>query len=231
MTNTGAQRANDGREDDLLLAIIHDIRGHLRKSMTRAQMLERQSESSLAPELQGHLDEILASGREMDVLLNRLAKLAVAGKAAKEKPPGPLAVMFDSVLRRLSARNVDAEIDSSLYRSTSVLVPYSFETVLYELLDNSLKFRHGPVRITLQVDESPEKNVFGVNDTGIGFEPRFFEKIMRPLERLHPASVYPGCGLGLAICQRTIEAWGGTIWAESKLGGGSTFWFSLPAPR
>jgi len=231
MTRAGAQRVNDGPEDDLLLTIIHDIRVHLRRSITRAQMLERQSDSSLAPELQKHLDEILASGREMDVLLSRLAKYAVAGTEAKEKPPGPVAVMFDSALRRLAARNVDAQIDSQRYRSASVQVPYSFETVVYELLDNALKFRQGPVKITLLVEQALEKSVFGVKDTGIGFEPRFYERIMRPLERLHSTSVYPGCGLGLAICQRTIEAWGGTIWAESKLGGGSTFWFSLPAPR
>jgi two-component system sensor histidine kinase/response regulator len=92
-----------------------------------------------------------------------------------------------------------------------------------------LKFRTGPVRVTLTVEEFPEEKVFGVADTGIGFEPQYGGKIMRPLERLHPTSVYPGAGLGLSICQRMVEAWGGKLWAESKLGGGSTFWFSVPA--
>jgi histidine kinase len=222
----GDERQTD---DDLLLALIHDIRQHLRKSVTRAQMLERQAYPSLAPELQVHLDEILSAGREMDILLSRLAQYAVAGSVAQHKTSGDLGVMFDSALRRLASKNVEAEIDSSPIDSRTIRAPYPVETVLRELLDNALKFRQGPVKISLLVEQLPEKNVVGIKDTGIGFDPQYGEKIMRPLERLHPASVYPGSGLGLAICQRTIESWGGTIWAESSLGGGSTFWFSLPA--
>jgi len=228
--STTRTRVERQTENEFLLALAHDLRQHLRKSVTRAQTLERQAHPSLSPELQAHLGEILSAGQEMDVLLTRLTQYAVAGSVAQQPTSGDLGVMFDSALRRLTAQNVDAEIDSSPVRTRSIQAPYSVETVLRELLDNALKFRNGPVKISLLVEQSPEKHVFGIGikDTGIGFDPQYGEKIMRPLERLHPTSVYPGCGLGLAICQRTIEAWGGTIWAESSLSGGSTFWFSLP---
>jgi signal transduction histidine kinase len=215
-------------DDELLLAILHDIRLHLRKSIMSAQRLEKQAEALLNPDMQVHLQGILAAGRDMNGLLGRLAKFAVAGSGGKDQSHGDVGVMFDSAVRRLADKNKDAEIESESFHASGILAPSSFEGVLGELLDNALKFRQGPVKITLFVQQVDGKNVLGIKDTGIGFDPVFAERIMRPLERLHPTSVYPGCGLGLAICQRAIQAWGGKLWAESKLGDGSAFWFSLP---
>jgi len=216
-------------DDELLLAIVHDIRTHLRKSMTAAQRLEKQTKALLTPEQQGSLEQILSGGRDMNTLLGRLVKYALAGASANDQPRGDVAVMFDTAVRRLAGRNADAEIESDSLRASGIQTPSSIESVLGELLDNALKFRQGPVRVTILVEQAEGQNVFGVKDTGIGFDPQFGERIMRPLERLHPAHVYPGCGLGLAICQRTIEACGGRLWAESNVGDGSVFWFSLPA--
>jgi signal transduction histidine kinase len=164
----------------------------------------------------------------MNTLLARLVKYALAGSTPRDQPHRDVGVMFDTAVRRLAAKNIDAEIESDSLRASGIQTPSSIESVLGELLDNALKFRQGPVRITISVDQLDGQHLFGVKDTGIGFDPQFCERIMRPLERLHPAHVYPGSGLGLAICQRTIEACGGRLWAESKLGNGSVFWFSLP---
>jgi signal transduction histidine kinase len=172
---------------------------------------------------------MLAAGRDMNALLGRLVKYALAASSAKDQPLGDVGVMFDTALRRLAGKHADAEIESESLRSSGIQTPASIESVLGELLDNALKFRQGPVKITVLVQQAESNHLFGIKDTGIGFDPQFCEKIMRPLERLHPAHVYPGCGLGLAICQRTIAACGGKLWAESKLGDGSVFWFSLPA--
>jgi signal transduction histidine kinase len=226
MSEVASGRATD---DELLLAIVHDIRAHLRKSVTAAQRLEKQTQNLLTSEQQVSLDQILTAGRDMNTLLGRLVKYALAASSAKDQPLGDVGVMFDTAVRRLAGKHVDAEIESESLRSSGIQTPASIESVLGELLDNALKFRQGPVKITVLVEEAGGNHLFGIKDTGIGFDPQFGEKIMRPLERLHPAHIYPGCGLGLAICQRTIEACGGKLWAESKLGNGSVFWFSLPA--
>jgi signal transduction histidine kinase len=218
-------------EEELLIAVIHDVRRHLRTAVARTQMLERELTVPVTPALRTHLDEIVGAGRDMDALLSRLAIYALAASSREEgnQPRGDISVMFDSALRRLSHKNKDAEIDSTRLQNCGIQAPYAIESVLRELLDNALTFRHGPVKITVLVEQASESTAFGIRDTGIGFdEPRYHEMIMRPLERLHPQSVYGGCGMGLAICQRTIEAFGGTLWAQSKSNEGSTFWFSLP---
>lgn len=102
--------------------------------------------------------------------------------------------------------------------------------VLQNLVGNALKFakpqQSSIVHIgAVRTDE--EWTVF-VRDNGIGFEPEYAERIFVIFQRLHQVGAYPGTGIGLAICKRIVEAHGGRIWANSELGIGSTFSFTLP---
>jgi signal transduction histidine kinase len=216
------------QDDELVLTIVHDIRRHLRKATIASESLEREARAILEPKLSSHLDEILAAGKDIDHLLSRLAKFAVSGSKGYEKATGDIGVMFDNALRRVAGMSTDVEIDRAYLQTCGIRVPYSVETVLAELIDNSLKFRKGPVKISVSVETELDQAVVGIVDTGIGFDLLYADKVFAPFERLHPADVYPGTGLGLAICKRIVTAWGGKIWAKSTIGSGSTFQFSLP---
>lgn len=103
------------------------------------------------------------------------------------------------------------------------------EQVFQNLLSNALKYQLEGMRPAIDVTARREDTnwIIAVQDNGIGFEPRYAERIFGLFKRLHKEA-YPGTGLGLAICRRIVERHGGRIWAESSPGEGSTFYLSLP---
>ncbi len=100
--------------------------------------------------------------------------------------------------------------------------------LLQNLVGNGIKYRSAePPRIHVTAKRRDADWMFSVTDNGIGIEPEYAQQIFGIFKRLHGQN-YPGTGIGLAICQRIVERYGGRIWVESKPGQGSTFCFTLP---
>jgi light-regulated signal transduction histidine kinase (bacteriophytochrome) len=97
------------------------------------------------------------------------------------------------------------------------------------LIGNALKYRSSaPPVIDISAEAENDCWRFAVRDNGIGIAPRFHEQVFGLFKRLHSAQEYPGTGIGLAICQKLVERYGGRIWVESDEGRGTTFFFTLP---
>jgi signal transduction histidine kinase len=101
--------------------------------------------------------------------------------------------------------------------------------VFQNLIGNAIKFRgeEAPV-ISVQAKREGEQWMFRISDNGIGIAPQYAEKIFVVFQRLHTRTDYPGNGIGLAICKKIIEHYGGRIWVEAHAGHGSIFKFTLP---
>jgi signal transduction histidine kinase len=97
------------------------------------------------------------------------------------------------------------------------------------LIGNAIKFRgKEPSVISLQAEKADQRWLFSVCDNGIGIAPEYAQNIFVVFQRLHARSEYPGNGIGLAICKKIVERYGGRIWMESQAGSGSRFKFTLP---
>ncbi len=102
--------------------------------------------------------------------------------------------------------------------------------VFQNLLSNSIKYRKKDVAPEIHIALKSEAGewIVSVRDNGIGFDPRYADRIFGLFKRLHKDE-YAGTGLGLAICQRIVQRYGGKMWAEGRPGEGATFYFSLPS--
>jgi len=99
------------------------------------------------------------------------------------------------------------------------------------LISNAIKFRgEEPPHIYIggAYDASQREWQFSVNDNGMGFDMHYKDKIFTIFQRLHTQEEYEGTGMGLALCKKIVERHDGEIWVESKVGKGSTFYFTIP---
>ena len=99
------------------------------------------------------------------------------------------------------------------------------------MIGNAIKYRRPevPPEISIKAARTADKWTFEIVDNGLGFEPIYAERIFGIFKRLHGRDEYEGNGMGLAICTRIVNHYGGRIWAEGKLGAGANFRFTLPA--
>ncbi|MFQ5953284.1 MAG: ATP-binding protein, partial [Candidatus Omnitrophota bacterium] len=102
--------------------------------------------------------------------------------------------------------------------------------VVINILSNAIKFTRPKKEAVIEVGSKTEKEkiIYYVKDNGVGFDAKYKDKLFNVFQRLHRAEEFEGTGIGLANIKRIIAKHGGEVWAESELGKGATFYFSLP---
>ena len=105
--------------------------------------------------------------------------------------------------------------------------------VFMNLISNAVKFSQfkSVPRVEINCDAGDRDFVFSVIDNGVGFDTRYQHKLFGVFSRLHEKEDFDGTGVGLAIVQRIVDRHGGKVWADSQLGEGASFYFSIPQKR
>jgi light-regulated signal transduction histidine kinase (bacteriophytochrome) len=191
----------------------------------------------LVSRYQGHLDAdadefigyIVTASRRMTDLINGLLQLVRLRKSGQPIAPVSFQRLLEEAEISLQAaiRESQASIEHGPLPAL-VVDPVQFSQVLQNLISNAIRYRSAePPRIRIQARRDRGNWIFSVADNGCGFDQEFSERIFGLFQRLHGREV-EGTGMGLSISRKIVERHGGRIWAESKEGQGSTFFFSLP---
>ena len=107
--------------------------------------------------------------------------------------------------------------------------PIHLRQVLQNLLTNAIKYRASGRRPEIHVSAEDVDGAikFTIADNGVGIKNEYHEQIFGIFKRLHGYEI-EGNGIGLALCCKIVEDYGGRIWVESEPGQGSTFYFTIP---
>jgi len=213
-------------------SVSHDLRAPLRHIGGFSRILIEDFAARMEPEAQQHLQRIEDGTRRMGLLVDELLNLARVGRHALNLQVGSLNSIIEEVVSLLQpeaeGRVLDwkiAKLPSANY--DSVLVRQVFQN----LISNALKFTRTRDRAVIEINHRLEngRTVIFVRDNGVGFDMKYVGKLFGVFQRLHRAEDFAGTGVGLAIVQRIVHKHGGLVWAQSELGKGSTFCFTLSA--
>ena len=207
----------------------HDLQEPLRTITSFTQLLESRYKGRLDEDADEFIGYIVTSSRRMSDLINGLLALVRLRRAGQTTVPISFEKLLEEaeVILQAAIRESQAEIRHGALPAL-VVDKVQFSQVLQNLIANSIKYRRDePPRISVQARRDQTQWIFSVSDNGQGFNQQFAERIFGLFQRLHSRDV-EGTGMGLSIARKILERHGGRIWAESKEGVGSTFYFSLP---
>ena len=231
-SNEELRRVNQDLET-FAYSASHDLQEPLRTIALSAQLLER----SLGKELQGSekdfLKTILTSANRMRILTEDLLAYTKATKYPEGQAPSvDAAVVLAAALENLKRPIEETGATVTADKLPVISIHESRLLQLFQnLIGNAIKYRgESAPRVHISAEERDGWRMFSVADNGIGIDMQFAEQVFKIFKRLHGREQYDGSGIGLAICQRIVEQYGGRIWLEkSAPGEGSTFCFSIPS--
>ena len=212
----------------------HDLQEPLRMISSFTQLLERKYKDKLDEDANEYIHFVVDGTMRMQKLLINLLDFSRVSTHAK-------------TFERVDTKTIVGQAISNLHElitTKNALITYDdlpvinademqILRVFQNLIENAIKFRKiTPGRDFPKIHISCTKQnngyQFSVADNGIGIEMQYHERVFIVFQRLHSVKDYPGTGIGLSVCKRIIERHGGTIWFESVVNEGTTFYFTIP---
>ena len=223
-------RRSNAELDQYASIAAHDLQAPLRRINSCAELLSEKYKGEIDGEADKWLKMMCENSTRMQALIRDLLDYAKVGKKQKTVSMD-LSSVVDGVLKDLS-QVVDDSGAKVVHENLPTVVAslLDMQQLMQNLIGNAIKYRKKgtPPDIHLSAEKKNSMWLCKIRDNGIGIEPIYQEKLFILFSRLHSGSDYPGTGIGLAICKKIVEKYGGKIWLESFLGEGATFCFTLP---
>lgn len=211
-------------------SVSHDLRAPLRHIDGFTRILKEEYLAALPEDAHKYLDRIIQAANHMGRLVDDLIDLARIGRKELKLQKTNLNEIVAGEIASLSSVIGDRKID---WRMASLpemdCDPGLLKLVFSNLLANAVKFTRTRECAVIEIGAGKLNgitNIF-VRDNGVGFDPKYADKLFGVFQRLHRQDEFEGTGVGLATVQRIIHRHSGIIWAESQLNHGATFYFTL----
>ena len=216
--------------DHFASMVSHDLQAPLRSLTMFAELLTSEYQDNLDIKGKEYLERISDSSSRMQALIENLQAYSCAGKHDQTWVKVDLNQVCDRVKENLQSAIAQSQSQIIVGDLPQILInPTEISQVLQNLLENAIKFRGEEVPyIEVNAEQNEQEWLISIKDNGIGIAEEFQSKIFQAFHRLHGDDSYPGTGVGLAICQKIVERYGGKMGVESTEGKGSTFYFTLP---
>jgi PAS domain S-box-containing protein len=230
--------------DEFVYGVSHDLQEPLRTLISFSDFLMKDYGDRLETDGKEYVRYLVDASRRMRAMIHGLLTLSRAGKVIGEFAMVDLgeltAVIKADLGELLRSRNAELRVKSPLPEVWGDRDRIG--QLLANLIANAVKYNQSSkpwVEVEANIDtgaDSPDHAhedhvdphiVIAIKDNGIGIEPEFHKTIFQLFRRLHPHDEYEGTGVGLAICNKIVQAHGGRIWVESTPGEGSTFFIRL----
>ncbi len=223
----------------------HDLQEPLRKIQTFASRILEKENKNLSDNGKNYFRLMQQSAERMRQLIKDLLSFSRITAAERKFENTDLNIIIKEVKEdfkeELKEKHATIEV---AHLCQANIIPFQFRQMMYNLIENALKFstpeKPPHIKIKSHIAKGiklnnkklfPQKQYchLSVTDNGIGFEPRYSEKIFEVFQHLHPKDKYEGTGIGLAIVKKIVENHQGIITAHSKLGKGAQFDIYIPA--
>jgi signal transduction histidine kinase len=214
-------------------SISHDLREPLRAVEGFCEIFRAEFGAGVPEEGRAVLARIAAGASRMTQLVNDLLHFSRFSREPLQRVAVPMRALVQQVLTRLTeavgARPVSVQVGDL---PDCCADPRLLEQVWVNLLSNAFKFTAGrdPARVEIGALHQGTERVYYVRDNGVGFDMRYAAKLFGVFQRLHSVQEFEGTGVGLSIVHRIVTRHGGRVWADSRLGEGTTFYFTLTGP-
>ena len=211
-------------------SVSHDLRAPLRSIDGFSQALVEEYGDRLDDTAADYLRRIRGATRRMGELIDDLLDLSRVTRRELHRQEVDLSALASAVVAGLARaepeRQVEIDIAAGLMGHGD---PHLLRLALDNLLGNAWKFtsRRLSARIEFGARQEGDRPVYYVSDNGVGFDMAYADKLFGAFQRLHPGHEFPGTGIGLATVHRIVLRHGGRVWAQSEIGQGATFFFTL----
>ena len=230
----GELRRSNAELEQFAYVASHDLQEPLRKVASFCQLLEKRYGDQLDERGLQYIAFAVDGAKRMQVLINDLLTFSRVGRSSELVERLPLDQPLDTALNSLSVaiEDADAVVERPERLPEVVGDPTLLAMLWQNLIGNALKFRAPGRPPVVQITAAAQPAggwQFAVTDNGIGIPPEFAEKVFVIFQRLHGRGVYPGTGIGLALCKRIVEQHGGEMHLDTSYADGTRIIFTLPA--